>query len=85
MADNYSRDPDDLYGDTKVAVLEIAVRRNGAMSVAGCIGDLTYALAMLDQAKDSVRAHHARLNAGKTLVVPAHDTPLADIKVVVPT
>jgi hypothetical protein len=77
MADNYARDPDDLYGDTKVAVIEVAVRRNGAMSVAGCINNLPYALAMLDQAKDAVRRHHSRMNAGKQLIIPAHDTPLA--------
>ena len=73
-----SRDPDDLHGDAPVAVLEIKVRRNGAMSVAGCIGDLPYALAMLDAAKDSVRNYHARRrieNGG--LVIPAKDTGLA--------
>jgi len=83
MADNYARDPDDLYGDDKIAVLEIAVRRNGAMSVAGAIGDLTVALAMLDEAKDTVRRYHARLNSGQILITPACDTPLADLKLVV--
>jgi len=79
MSDNYARDPDDLYGETKVAVLEIATRRNGSMSVAGDINNLTYALAMLDQARDTLKRHHMRLNEGKTLIVPAHDTPLADV------
>jgi hypothetical protein len=82
MADNYSRDPDNLHGDTKVAVIEIAVRRDGSMSVAGSINSLTYALAMLDEAKDTVRRHHMRLNAGQTLITPACDTPLADLKLV---
>lgn len=85
MANDYARDPDDLYGDEKVAVIEIAVRRNGAMSVAGCINNLAYALAMLDQAKDTVRRHHARINAGQVLITPANETPLADTKLVVPT
>lgn len=79
MSDNYSRDPDDLHGDTKVAVIEVAIRRNGAMSVAGAINDLPAALAMLDQAKDTLRAHHARLNAGKTIITPHYDTPLARV------
>ena len=83
MADSdYSRDPDDLYGDQKVAVLEIAVRRNGSMSVAGSINNLAYALAMLDQAKDTLRAHHMRINAGGIIITPAKDTPLANILLV---
>jgi hypothetical protein len=83
MSNDYSRDPDDLYGDEKVAVLEISVRRNGAMSVAGSINNLVYALAMLDQAKDTLRKHHMRLDAGKVVITPACDTPLADMKLVV--
>ena len=71
-----SRDPDDLYGDEKVSTIEISIRRNGAMSVAGAINDLPAALAMLDAAKDSVRNYHARqrvTNGG--LIVPSHDAP----------
>jgi len=75
---DYSRDPDDLYGETKVAVLEIAVRRNGTMSVAGCINDMTYALQMLEEAKDTIRRHHARQ---VNIIVPANMT---DIKVRTP-
>jgi len=77
---SYARDPDDLYGETKVAVIEVAVRKNGSMSVAGAINDLPAALAMLDQAKDTLRNHHARLNAGKIVVTPSYDTPLAGVK-----
>jgi len=73
MSDEYSRDPDDLHGDTKVAVIEVAIRRNGAMSVAGAINDLPMALAMLDQAKDTVRNHHMRINAGKQIITPSYD------------
>ena len=75
MSDNYSRDPDDLYGDTKICVIEIAVRRNGAMSVAGSINDLAYALAMLEAAKDSLRAHHARMRSSAALITPTKDLP----------
>ena len=49
-----------------VAQLVISVRRNGAMSVAGCIHEEMYALAMLDSARDVVRSHNARrrINGG---------------------
>jgi len=70
---DYSRDPDDLYGETKVAVLEIAVRKNGTMSVAGCINNMDYALKMLDEAKDTIRRHNARQ---VNIIVPAHMTDL---------
>jgi hypothetical protein len=83
MADTYARDPDDLHGEVKIAVLEIAVRRNGAMSVAGSVNNLPYALAMLDQAKDTLRRYHMRINAGKVIITPPEDTPLADLKLVV--
>lgn len=72
-----TKDPDDLYGDEPVAVIEIKVRRNGAMSVAGSINNEKYALAMLDAAKDSVRNHNSRnrlQNGG--LIIPANETPL---------
>lgn len=75
MSNNYSRDPDDLHGDEKIAVLEIAVRRNGSMSVIGCINDLSYALQMLEEAKAAVRRHHAR--EVKLIIPPSY----TDIKV----
>lgn len=73
-----SRDPDDLFGDTVVAELQIKLRRNGAMSVAGSITDETYALHLLDTARDTVRNYHAQRLLGQrsTLIVPAHDTSL---------
>lgn len=79
---DYARDPDDLYGEEKVAVIEVAIRRNGAMSVAGAINDLPAALAMLDQAKDTLRAHHNRMAEGKVMITPFYDTPLKDRLVV---
>lgn len=72
-----SRDPDDLHGDDVVAALTIAVRRNGAMSVAGAINDYAYAIAMLDSAKDAVRNHHDRQrieNGG--LIIPAGESAI---------
>ena len=73
-----TKDPDDLYGDEKVAVLEIAVRRNGSMSVAGCINDERYALAMLDNARDTIKRHNARrlIAAGGAVIIPDRDTGL---------
>lgn len=77
MTEN-SRDPDDLHGDTVVAAIEIKLRRNGAMSVAGSINDLHYALHLIDTARDTIKAHHAKLAAGERggLIVPAYDTSL---------
>jgi hypothetical protein len=71
-----SRDPDNLYDDDVVAVLELKVRRNGAMSVAGCINEEAYALAMLDNARDTIKRHNTqnKLNAGASLIIPSYDT-----------
>lgn len=79
MSDNYSRDPDALFDDTIVAVLEIKCRRDGSMSVAGCIDNQLYALAMLDNAKDAVKRHHLRMNAGKQIITPHYDSPMLDV------
>ena len=67
-----SRDPDAIYDDAPLARLEITCRRSGALSVAGDISDLAYALAMLDNAKDALRNHHAR----RPLIVPPRDVAL---------
>lgn len=75
MADrDYSRDPDDLYGDQKVVTLEISVRRNGSMSVAGDINNLAYALQMLKEAADVIKRHHER---GVHIIVPPHLTDVS--------
>lgn len=72
-----TRDPDDLHGDSTVFMLEIRVRRNGAMSVAGDIHSHDYALSVLDAAKQTLKDSRARraIAGGARLVVPAHDTP----------
>ena len=61
------RDEDDV-----VAELKIQVRRSGAMSVAGCIHEEAYALAMLESARESIKSHNARqrLNGGQAVIVP---------------
>ena len=49
--------------------MHIKVRRNGAMSVEGCIHEKDYALKMLDAARDSINSHHKRINGGG-IVIP---------------
>lgn len=73
-----TRDPDDLHGDTVVAFLEIKLRRNGSMSVAGSITDEVYALHLIDTARATIQNHHAQARLGNRtqLIVPAHDTSL---------
>lgn len=56
--------------DDVVAVLELKMRRNGAMSVAGQIGDKQYALMMLDAARDALENYHLRQEANKGLIIP---------------
>jgi hypothetical protein len=75
---SHDRDNDDLHGDAVVAFIAIKVRRNGAMSVEGCIDEEAYALAMIDTARDTIRNHNQRkrINGGG-LIIPAHDTALA--------
>lgn len=72
---SHAQDPDDLWGDAPIARIEICCRRNGAMSVAGSIGDERYALAVLDNARDAVKSFHARkrANGASPIVIPAHD------------
>lgn len=73
MSDDYPRDPDDLYGDTVVAKLLIEVRRNGACSVKGNIGDKAYAHALLAAAREAVNNHHAHMKT--QLIIPQKDLP----------
>ena len=63
--------------DDVVAELRIRVRRDGAMSVAGCIQEEAYALAMLEHAKDTIRQYSARqrINKGDVLMTPSYDAP----------
>ena len=76
---SFSQDPDDLYGDAPVARIEITCRRNGAMSVAGSIDNLQYALAVLDNARDAINQMHARRRASNgngSVIIPSMDVAL---------
>jgi hypothetical protein len=60
-----------------VGYLTIKHHANGGLQVSGNIGDLKYALDMLEHAKDSVRAHHLK-PAGPTLLA-ADGNPMVSI------
>jgi hypothetical protein len=72
-----TRDPDDPFGDGTVFYLEIRVRRNGAMSVAGHINHVAYACQVLDAAKQTVKgyAERRKMAQGDPIIVPSYDTP----------
>ena len=75
---SHARDADDLHGDTVVAYLEIKLRRNGAMSLAGSITDEMHARALLDTARSTLTNYHLQRRAGlrSPIIVAAHDTAL---------
>ena len=74
---NYSRDPDALYDDTITHAIEIKIRRDGAMSVAGSINeDIVWLMNVLDEAKAVIRRHQNRQAA--RLLVPSGDMPLRE-------
>jgi hypothetical protein len=62
--------PDDFRDDDVTAFLRIAIRRNGAMSVEGCITDEPLAKAMLDAARESITKHNARKINDTGLILP---------------
>ena len=61
-----------------VARITVTCWEDGSMSTEGHIEDLTYAIAMLQNAIDAVRDHHRRKGAGPVpkLLTPHYDTPL---------
>lgn len=73
-----TRDSDALHDDAVTDYVLIAVRRNGSMSVEGCINNEPYALAMLDNARDTIKRHNAkaRMNGGGAVIIPGCDTGL---------
>ena len=73
-----AKNPDDLHGDTVTTYITISTRRNGALTVEGCIHDRVYAIAMLQNAIDAINNHHAR-NHINSLNIPKQDTFLADL------
>lgn len=70
-----TQDPDALYDDAPVTRIEIVCRRNGALSVGGDIGNLAYALAVLENAKDALRSYHTR----RPITIPGKDTSLGNL------
>ncbi len=77
MSASFAKDPDDLHGDDIVFSLRIDVRRNGAMSVAGNINHEAYALAVLDEARQSIKSHNSKTRIGEGgLIIPPHDRGL---------
>lgn len=52
-----------------MAQMTITVFRSGAMSVSGDIHDETFALSLIDAARDSVKSHHLRKHG--ELIIPA--------------
>jgi hypothetical protein len=61
----------DVRDDEVVAYLRIAVRRNGAMSVEGCINEETYAKSMLDAARDVITRHNRKKINDAGIILPA--------------
>jgi hypothetical protein len=62
-----------------VAELHVRLHRNGALSVAGPIGNKDWCLAALENAKDAVRNHHGRkLETPGGILVPANDVEVPD-------
>lgn len=77
MNGHATRDPDDPEDDV-ITFLELKVRKNGAMSIAGCIDHTEYAIAMLDNARDTIKRRGAqkRIQEGKAAIIPQQDTGL---------
>ncbi len=57
-----------------VAEINIRLRRNGAMSIEGMTSDKTFALAMIDNARDAI----ARQPDATQLIVPGNDVEVPD-------
>lgn len=66
----------DYLDDPVVAYLQVEIRRSGALSVAGAIGNEQYAVNALQSAIDAVKNHHKR---EKTLIVPGSATGLESV------
>lgn len=73
-----TKDSDALHDDAVTDYVLIAVRRNGAMSVEGCINNEPFALAMIDNARDTIKRHNARsrINGGGREIINPNDTGL---------
>ena len=65
------RPDDDL---AVVAEINLRLRRNGALSVEGAIGDKAFALALLDNARDAIM----RQIPASGLLIPGNDVEVPD-------
>jgi hypothetical protein len=54
------KDPDALYDDETIFVIDIAVLGDGCLRTSGDIHDKQYALACIDAAKETVKRHCAK-------------------------
>lgn len=74
--DDYSRDPDCLHDDMVVARFQIVVRHDGGLGVSGNINaELKWIQDCFEEAKKLVARHQAKMNLGKTIVIPGYDAP----------
>lgn len=72
---------EDNFDDTVVAFIEIKMRRNGLMSIAGTITDEVACLAMFDTARATMVDNFKRQKKAQTegkpqIIVPGYDTAI---------
>jgi hypothetical protein len=72
MSKTHGIDPDALYDDEKVAIIEVSIRRNGSMSIAGNINNFDAAILMLEQARDNIK--QKQIAAQGKIIIPASDS-----------
>lgn len=58
-----------------VAYIRLNLRRNGAMSIEGNIGDKKFALSLLDNARDAIMR---QIPDGNALVIPSADVEVPE-------
>ena len=72
---------EDVRDEDVIAYITVKVARSGAMAVGGHITDEMFAIACLEQAKQSVKDFHKRMKGDSAVmspqIIPAYDNPLA--------
>lgn len=63
-------------GDKVAFEYKIKVFTSGALAVEGPIEELAYTMAVFENAKDAVKAHHTRKS---TLIIPSKDVELPTV------
>ena len=78
MRNMNTNDSAEMCDEDVVAELRIRIRRDGAMSVAGCINEKDLALAMCDQARECItnNADRQKLQSQSGLIIPHYDSAL---------